>query len=113
MNCKKHLSSEDDLKYLSRNTMKLTQALFFVLMALPNLGQLLFALPELSKKLVRQYERWSFKVTRAKCSLVFNQTCCNEGLLPTYHVAGGERLAIACICLFQPFPTHTHSHTYY
>ena len=31
-----------------------------------------------------------------------------------YHVAGGERLATACICLFQSFLTPpTHSHTFF
>ena len=58
--------------------------LLIVIMTLPTLGQLLYPLPNESKNLVRRYERCSFKLVRKKCSLVFNQLCLREGLLPKY-----------------------------
>ena len=62
--------------------MKLTSLL--LIMALPNLGQLLFPLPQETKNLIRRYERLSFKIVRKKCSLTYNQLCIREGLLPAY-----------------------------
>ena len=53
-------------------------------MTLPNLGQLLFPLPQETKNLIRRYERLSFKIVRKKCSLIYNQLCIREGLLPAY-----------------------------
>ena len=53
-------------------------------MSTQNLGQLLFPLQPGTKKLVRQFEKCTFKIIKQKCSLIFNQTCINEHILPTY-----------------------------
>ena len=53
-------------------------------MSTQNLGQLLFPLQPETKKLVRQFEKCTFKIIKQKCSLIFNQTCINEHILPTY-----------------------------
>ena len=58
--------------------------LLYVAMTLPVLGQLIFPLSQLTKSEVRRYERCSFKRVRRTCSMVFNQICMREGLLPTH-----------------------------
>ena len=75
--------------------------LLTVIMALPTLGQLLYPLSHETKNLVRRYERCSFKLVRKECSLVFNQLCLREGLLPKYKIE-----KILFVNVFYAQPTH-------
>ena len=47
-------------------------------------GQFIHKLNQKHKILVRKREKCLNKLTRLKMSVVFNETCLNEGLLPTY-----------------------------
>ena len=55
-------------------------------------GKFIYQLQPRTKTLVRKLERILIKSYRQNVSLLLNQTCLNEGLLPHY--------------------THTHIHTY-
>ena len=49
-----------------------------------NFGQLIFDLPSGTKKLIRTIERTNRKLAKAYNSLVFNETCLKEDILPNY-----------------------------
>ena len=53
-------------------------------MATPGLGQLIAGLAPDLKAAVRRFERCVFKITRAKCSIYYNNTCLREDILPKY-----------------------------
>ena len=49
-----------------------------------SLGSLIFSLPADHRKSVRELEKISTKITKEKCSLLFNSTCLKEQILPKY-----------------------------
>ena len=49
-----------------------------------NIGPFIFNLPRDGKHAVRKMENTNSKINKVKTSLVFNQTCNIEKLLPTY-----------------------------
>ena len=49
-----------------------------------NLAQLIYNLPVEDKKIIRILERLRKKEINTRCSELFNKTCLNEDLLPTY-----------------------------
>lgn len=49
-----------------------------------NFGQLIFGLPPGTKKLIRTIERTNRKLAKAHNSLVYNETCIKEDILPKY-----------------------------
>ena len=53
-----------------------------------NFDELIYQFQPKTKKLVRKFERILIKLYRQNVSLLFNQTCLNEGLLPTHTHAG-------------------------
>ena len=53
-------------------------------MSSQGLGELIHTLQPSIKKLVRDFERRSFKLCKQKISVLFNQTCLNEDILPKY-----------------------------
>ena len=53
-------------------------------MSIPNIGELLFLLPTEKRKIVRLFEKCTFKLIKLKCSLIFNHTCLQENILPIY-----------------------------
>ena len=55
-------------------------------MSVVSLGSLLFNLPVERRKSVRELEKVSTKVIKAKCSLLFNSTCLKENILPKYAI---------------------------
>ena len=57
---------------------------FLMSMANLNLGSQIFNLPQEQRKQVRDLEKASVKLTKAKCSKVFNKTCLIENILPNY-----------------------------
>ena len=60
--------------------------LLFVTM---NFGNILFNHTEENKKIVRNIESLNKKTTNAKLSVLFNQTCISNNLLPSYkHIYG-------------------------
>ena len=61
-----------------------------------NFGKFIYRLQSKTKTLVRKLERILIKLYRQNMSLLFNQTCLNEGLLPNYIY----------------FNTHTHTYIY-
>ena len=48
------------------------------------LGELIFHLPADTKKRVRYLEKCYFKLCKQKSSMLFNQTCIKENILPIY-----------------------------
>ena len=69
---------------LIETLVKLTWFLFVLFMATPGLGQLLYGLPSEVKTAVRRFEKCSLKITRANCSVAYNNTCLRENILPKY-----------------------------
>ena len=57
-----------------------------------------------TKKLIWKLERILIKLYRQNVSLLFNQTCLNERLLPNY--------THTLIYIYIYISTHTHTHTY-
>ena len=53
-------------------------------MSVVSLGSLIFNLPVERRKSVRELEKISTKIVKAKCSLLFNSTCLKENILPNY-----------------------------
>ena len=53
-------------------------------MSVVSLGSLLYNLPVDRRKSVRDLEKLSTKISKLQCSLLFNNTCLREGILPTY-----------------------------
>ena len=51
-------------------------------MSTQGLGALIYPLSKAVKDQVRFIERCSFKLTKQKCSKIFNITCLNENILP-------------------------------
>ena len=53
-------------------------------MSMDSLGSLVYQLPVEQRKSVREVEKLSGKLTKLKCSLLFNSTCLKEEILPNY-----------------------------
>ena len=53
-------------------------------MSMDSLGSLIYQLPVEQRKSVRELEKVSGKLTKLKCSLLFNSTCLREDILPNY-----------------------------
>ena len=51
---------------------------------MPNLGELIFNLPENLKNEVRKFEKCMLKCTKIKLSCVYNDVCIRENILPKY-----------------------------
>ena len=49
-----------------------------------NFGELLHLHPEYIKKQLRKIENLELKLANARVAIVFNKTCLNENLLPTF-----------------------------
>ena len=49
-----------------------------------NFGEFLHLHPENIKKLIRKIENLENKLVNARVAIVFNKTCLNENLLPTF-----------------------------
>ena len=49
-----------------------------------SLGELLYPLPAQQKRDVRELEKFSLKLAKSECSLLFNGVCLSENLLPSY-----------------------------
>ena len=63
-----------------------THALLFllILVTMPNLGELIFDLPNPLKNEVRKLEKTSIKHTKIQLSCVYNDICLQENILPKY-----------------------------
>ena len=61
---------------------------FFLLlvgsMAVQCLGTLIYSLPPVEKKGVRELEKVSLKLAKSECSVLFNGVCLSENILPNY-----------------------------
>lgn len=53
-------------------------------MSMDSLGSLIHKLPVEHRKSVRELEKLSGKITKLKCSPLFNSTCLKEDILPIY-----------------------------
>ena len=49
-----------------------------------NFGELIYHQPNNIKKLLRKIENLEKKLVNARVAIVFNKTCLNENLLPTF-----------------------------
>ena len=54
-------------------------------MSMDSLGSLIYQLPVEQRKSVREVEKLSGKLTKLKCSILFNSTCLKEEILPNYY----------------------------
>ena len=69
----------------SQETSEMNVVLFgWFAMSVVSLGSLLYNLPVDRRKSVRDLEKLSTKISKLQCSLLFNNTCLREGILPTY-----------------------------
>ena len=83
-----------------------------------NFGKFIYQPQPKTKALVRKLERIPIKLNRQHVSLLFNQTCLNEGLLPNYNLKGSKWNYIDNKCCYFIYIyiyiyiyTHTHTHT--
>ena len=52
----------------------------YLYMATPGLGQLIHQLPTYAKKNVRLFEKCCLKLTRERCSVLYNDTCLKKNI---------------------------------
>ena len=69
------------LKKTTINTQTFTWLIF---LTMPNLGELLFTLPDPIKHDVRRLEKCFLKLQKTELSCAFNRTCLTENILPKY-----------------------------
>ena len=77
------LENEQKLLETSENKINLLVSLLVSTCPWGSLGSLIFRLPSERRKSVHEIEKVSAKVTRLKCSSLFNGTYLKEGILPT------------------------------
>ena len=80
-----------------------------------NYGQYINQFPPNTIKAIREYERIQKKICRQKMSIMFNEICINEEMLPKYTFFNiyiilffGNNSIIKSLYL----STHTHTHTH-
>ena len=69
---------------LKKTTINIYTYTWLIFLTMPNLGELLFTLPDPIKHDVRRLEKCFLKLQKTELSCAFNQTCLTENILPKY-----------------------------
>ena len=79
-----------------------------------NYGQYIIQFPPNTIKVIREFERIQKKICRHKMSIMFNEICINEEMLPMYIYIYIYVCVCVCVCVFgQHFFIDTYLIEYY